>query len=269
MRINKFVALCTDLSRRTADGVVASGRITINGLTATAGSQVKPIDTICLDGVKLTPRMQHTTIMLNKPVGYVCSRKGQGSKTIFELLPEAYQHLQPVGRLDKDSSGLLILTDNGDLANDLTHPSHGKVKIYEVTLDKPLQPLHQQMISDIGITLEDGVSQFSITKIEIRYKKYEIRKEDVPRSGNQEIRQQPGSSPTLTPYSLLLNSCMYEVRMTEGRNRQIRRTFAALGYTVTRLHRTQLGSYHLDSLASGTTALVSLPNSLLRNSNTK
>ena len=269
MRINKFVALCTDLSRRTADGAVASGRISINGLTASAGSQVKPTDTVCLDGVKLTPRMQHTTIVLNKPVGYVCSRKGQGSKTIFELLPEAYQHLQPVGRLDKDSSGLLLLTDDGYLANELTHPSRGKVKVYEVTLDKPLQPLHQQMISDIGITLEDGLSQFLVTRRETRDKKYETRKEDVPRSSNQEIRQQPGSSPALTPYSLPLNSCMYEVRMTEGRNRQIRRTFAALGYTVTRLHRTQLGSYHLDSLASGTTALVSLPNSLLRNSNTK
>lgn len=251
MRLNKYIASASALSRRAADQVIASGRVTLNGQIAETGSQVKPTDTVRLDGVKLMPRLQHTTIMLNKPVGYVCSRSGQGSKTIFELLPEAYQHLQPVGRLDKDSSGLLLLTDDGDLANQLTHPSHGKVKVYEVTLDKPLQPLHQQMISDYGITLEDGLSRFSVTTMEPRSTRHESRKENISRSDYSKVASSDVSS---THDSVLMthDSHAYEVRMTEGRNRQIRRTFAALGYTVTTLHRTQFGSYTLGDIAIGT-----------------
>ncbi|QQS69949.1 rRNA pseudouridine synthase [Candidatus Saccharibacteria bacterium] len=244
MRLNKYIASASLLSRRAADQAIADRRVTLNGQITEAGSQVKPTDTVCLDGVKLTPCMQHTTIMLNKPVGYVCSRSGQGSKTIFELLPEAYQHLQPVGRLDKDSSGLLLLTDDGDLANQLTHPSRGKVKVYEVTLNKPLQPLHQQMISDYGITLKDGLSRFTVTKLETRDMRYESRKENISRSNYSKV----GSSDVSSTHDSVLmthDSHTYEVRMQEGRNRQIRRTFAALGYTVTTLHRTHFGSYNL------------------------
>ena len=251
MRLNKYIASASPLSRRAADQAIADKRVTLNGQIAETGSQVKQTDTVYLDGVKLTPRLQHTIIMLNKPVGYVCSRSGQGSKTIFELLPEAYQHLQPVGRLDKDSSGLLLLTDDGNLANGLMHPSHDKVQIYEVTLDKPLQPLHQQMISDYGITLEDGLSRFTVTKLETRDMRHESRKENISRSDYSKVASSDVSS---THDSVLMtrDSHAYEVRMTEGRNRQIRRTFAALGYTVTTLHRTQFGSYTLGDIAIGT-----------------
>jgi 23S rRNA pseudouridine2605 synthase len=153
--------------------------------------------------------------MLNKPVGYVCSRNGQGSKTVYDLLPPEYQQLKTVGRLDKDSSGLLLLTNDGQLAQELTHPSQQKRKVYEVTLDKPLQPLHRQMISDHGVSLEDGPS-----KLELE-------------------RQHDG------------DDTKWIVTMHEGRNRQIRRTFAALGYEVIQLHRTKFGNYQLGTLQKG------------------
>ncbi|PID30438.1 ribosomal large subunit pseudouridine synthase B [Candidatus Saccharibacteria bacterium] len=219
MRINKYVAYTSSLSRRAADAAITDGRVTINNRVAQTGSQVQPTDTVCLDGTRLTPAATHTTIILNKPTGYVCSRNGQGSKTVFALLPSKYQHLQPVGRLDKDSSGLLLLTSDGDLANQLTHPRYAKTKVYEITLDKPLQPHHQQLITDRGIMLEDGLSRFTITR--------------------QDSKNMSHRHPT------------YEVRMQEGRNRQIRRSFAALGYTVTTLHRTHFGPYALKDLQIG------------------
>ena len=253
MRINKYIASCTTLSRRGADTAVVNGRVTIDGATATSGSQVKPTDVVCLDGVKLTPRAALTTIMLNKPVGYVCSRAGQGSATIYDLLPPEYHHLKPIGRLDKDSSGLLLLTDDGTLANELTHPSRQKVKIYEITLSKPLQPLHQQMISDFGVTLEDGLSKFAVMSMN----------EPVRSAGASEQRAGGGG---LRPSAAMVapegrrasphqhknvTTHAYQITMHEGRNRQIRRTFAALGYTVTTLHRTHFGPHVLNSLSSG------------------
>ena len=254
MRLNKYLASGTTLSRRAADAAIAAGRVSVDGQNAVQGTEVNEASQVKLDGKVVTPRPEHTTILLNKPAGYVCSRKGQGSRTIFDLLPPEYQHLQPVGRLDKDSSGLLLLTDDGDLANQLTHPRYAKTKIYEVTLDKPLQPLHQQMISDMGVRLEDGVSRFTITKLELRDKSYGIRKKTTPHPGRTSITLHDTA---LTPYSLPVTSHLYEVQMTEGRNRQIRRTFAALGYTVTSLHRTHFGPYSLVDLPTSKAALAS------------
>jgi 23S rRNA pseudouridine2605 synthase len=216
MRINKFIAGSTGLSRRAADKIVEEGRVRINGAPATLSSQVGPADTVSLDGKPLGTAAETQTILINKPAGYVVSREGQGSKTIYDLLPPKMHHLKPIGRLDKASSGLLLLTTDGQLAHQLTHPSFQKVKIYEVQLDQSLQPLHRQMISEIGIQLEDGPSRFSLERLE----------------EGDELR--------------------WRVTMHEGRNRQIRRTFAALGYTVVILHRTQFGNYLLpEKLKSG------------------
>lgn len=212
MRINKFVALATGMSRRTADQAIAEGRVAVNGRPPTAGQQVTDEDQINLDGQTLQ-KPAATTIMMNKPVGYVVSRDGQGSQTIYDLLPEEYQSLKPVGRLDKDSSGLLLLTNEGTLAQELTHPKHRKQKVYELTLDKPLEPLHQQMINDVGIQLDDGPSHLQLEKLD--------------------------------------DARHWRVRMHEGRNRQIRRTFSSIGYEVTKLHRVQLGAYELGHLATG------------------
>jgi 23S rRNA pseudouridine2605 synthase len=215
MRLNKYVAAASSLSRRGADEAIAAGRITVNRLQPTQGQDITEADEVTLDGQAITPATEIVTIMLNKPVGYVVSRDGQGSQTIYELLPPKYQQLNPIGRLDKNTSGLLLLTNDGQLAQELTHPSKQKVKVYQVGLSKHLQPLHRQMISDHGLMLEDGLSKLELER---------------QREGNDKL---------------------WIVRMHEGRNRQIRRTFESLGYYVKTLHRIQFGDYALDDLANG------------------
>lgn len=215
-RVNKYLATNIGLARREADSLVDQGRVTINGQVAILGAHVNDGDHVMLDGKEIPLRTQHTLIAVNKPVGYVCSRKKQGdSPTIYTLLPSKYQTLKLVGRLDRNSSGLILLTSDGDLSHRLTHPSFAKQKIYQVSLDRDLAPLHHQMIVDHGIILDDGVSQFQLQRDH----------------GN--------------------NSRDWLVTMHEGRNRQIRRTFSALGYTVVKLHRTNFGNYALGDIKPG------------------
>ena len=217
MRLNKFIAHATGISRREADELIRTGNVVVNGKAADLGCDVDPNDdTVTVNNQLVKLPTEHTTIMLNKPVGYVCSRNAQarGVKTIYELLPDQYKALKTVGRLDKDSTGLILLTDDGDLAHQLTHPSFAKTKEYIVELDHALAPLHQQMISDFGINLDDGPSQLLLERLNDERTKFNIT-------------------------------------MHEGRNRQIRRTFAALGYQVKSLHRTTFGPYTLGDLASG------------------
>ncbi len=215
VRLNKYLALHTGTSRRQADELITLGKVMINGVPAVIGARVNEDDQIHVDGHLLSSDTDLVYIALHKPVGYVCSRKRQGnSPTIYELLPSQYHSLKPVGRLDRNSSGLILLTNDGDFALRMTHPSYRKIKQYDVTLDQPLEPLHQQMISDFGVDLDDGKSQLLLEK------QSDDRKN-------------------------------WQITMHEGRNRQIRRTFAALGYTVTALHRTHFGNFALHGLASG------------------
>ncbi|HEU4913972.1 MAG TPA: pseudouridine synthase [Candidatus Saccharimonadales bacterium] len=215
MRINRYIALATGMSRRAADQAILGGRVAINGQPARPSDQTNKGAVVTLDGKTVAASTVLQTILLNKPAGYVVSRDGQGSKTIYDLLPATMKHLKPIGRLDKDSSGLLLLTNDGKLAHRLTHPSFHKAKIYEVTLDQALQPLHRQMISDIGVLLDDGPSKLQLERL----------------ADGDDTR--------------------WRVTMHEGRNRQIRRTFACLGYTVTRLHRTYFGEYQIGDIKPG------------------
>jgi len=211
-RLNKYLAFHLGISRREADSAIEHGHVSLNDKKATLGDRYETGDVVLYKKKPVVVRNEHTYLAFHKPAGYVCSRKQQGeSPTIYSLLPKEYHRLKPVGRLDRDSSGLLLLTDDGDFAHHMTHPSFYKTKIYEVALDSPLEPLHQQMISDFGITLEDGPSRLTLERLD-----------DTRRT--------------------------WRVTMHEGRNRQIRRTFAALGYTVTALHRTVFGSYMLSNL---------------------
>lgn len=214
MRLNQFIARSTGMSRRKADQAIIDGRVTINEHTAHIGAQVQPDDSVALDGRTVTAavEIEICTIMLHKPVGYVCSRDGQGSKTIYDLLPENLKLLKPVGRLDKDSSGLLLLTNDGQLAQKLTHPSFTKVKVYEVVLDKELLKTDECVLQK-GVKLKDGLSRLQLMQLNDRLH--------------------------------------WQVSMHEGRNRQIRRTFASRGYIVTDLHRTHFGDYSLGDLPSG------------------
>lgn len=214
-RLNKFVALALGVSRRQADELIEQGKVTVNDQPAKLGQRITTTDIIHYGNKPLTAQA-HQLILLHKPVGYLCSRASQGGvPTIYELLPTNLHHLKPVGRLDKDSSGLILLTNDGGFAHQMTHPSFYKMKRYLVTLDQPLQPLHRQMIDDFGVQLPDGPSRLMLE-----------------RQHDSDDRR-------------------WIVQMSEGRNRQIRRTFAALGYTVTKLHRTDFGNYSLGSIKRG------------------
>lgn len=229
VRLNKLLAELLGISRREADDYISAGRVIVNGAPAELGGRAtRGVDLLEVDGKPLsTEAGNFTYLMLNKPTRYVCSRRQQGdTPTIYELLPEEYRQLKPVGRLDKDSSGLLLLTNDGDFAHRMTHPSFQKNKVYYVTLDTPLQPLHQQMINDHGVQLDDGSSRLGVSSLA-----------DTP-----EASTYPGHT--------------YRVEMSEGRNRQIRRTFSALGYSVEKLHRTQFGDYVLAALGQGKCASV-------------
>ena len=226
LRLNKFIAQRLNMGRRAADDLIATGKVRINGEVPQLGARVQPGDTVTVNGTALSyaaaPAFMY--VVLNKPTGYVCSRRQQGdTPTIYSLLPSKYHHLKPVGRLDKDSSGLLLLTNDGDLAHRMTHPSFGKTKEYEVTLDQPLAPLHHQMVNDYGVALPDGPSKLQLERLH---------------DGDNH---------------------QWRVTMHEGRNRQIRRTFAALGYEVTRLHRTVFGPLTLGNLAPAKLLEISQP----------
>lgn len=216
IRLNKYLAHNTGVSRREADGIIGRGRVTVNGEVAQLGARVRPDTKVALDGKTVVAQDRYYYVALHKPTGYVCSRRAQGdAPTIYTLLPDRFHSLKPVGRLDKDSSGILLLTDDGDLAFRMTHPSFYKQKTYLVSLNTDLAPLHQQMISDFQIKLDDGPSRMSLERMS----------DD--------------------------NRTDWRVVMSEGRNRQIRRTFASLGYAVSRLHRTDFGNYALGDMKSG------------------
>jgi 23S rRNA pseudouridine2605 synthase len=222
VRINRFIATYTDFSRRKADSLVESGQVAVNRKTAHNGMDVSSADVIVIEGKRLVPiRKALSTIMLHKPIGYVCSREGQGAPTVYGLIPKGLHHLKVAGRLDKDSSGLVIMTSDGQLLQKLTHPSNNKQKIYRVTLSRPLKKDDIQKLKS-GINIGDArlskliVKAIDTTTTEANQKTY-----------------------------------LYQVTMNEGRNRQIRRSFEALGFKVSSLHRTKIDKYTLGSLKSG------------------
>lgn len=217
VRLNKYLAENQGLSRRQVDELIQSGRISVNGKPVELGVRIIPmVDIIAIDDKPLkNQETERIYLLFNKPIGYVCSRRAQGDNpTIYSILPAKYQQLKTVGRLDKDSSGLLLLTNDGDFAHQMTHPKFAKIKKYEVRLDRDLAPFHHQMINDHGIELPDGNSRLTLE------------------------RMKEGDSQN------------WLVTMSEGRNRQIRRTFAALGYDIKKLHRTEFGPYLLQGLVT-------------------
>ena len=202
MRLNQYLAAGTDLSRRSADQAISGGRVFVNHKLAALGAQVEAGDTIELDGKAVVLPETYTYLMFHKPAGYVTSRVQQGnSPTIYELLPEDCFALKPVGRLDKGSSGLLLLTNDGELAQKLAHPKHEVKKIYHVVLDKPLTKADFDKIM-IGVQLEDGLAT-------------------VDAMAYEDVKDK-------TQVGLEIHS---------GRNRIVRRIFESLGYDVRGLDR--------------------------------
>lgn len=219
MRLNKFVARGSGLSRRQADSCIEQGRVTVNGSIASVGRDVEPTDTVRLDS-EIVRLPETTTLLLNKPAGYIVSRSQQGmTPTVYSLLPDYAYHLKPVGRLDKDSRGVLLFTNDGELAHRLTHPRFQKEKVYDVVLDQPLTRTDQQR-------LEEGVV------VDSEYTSY--------------LRLSETGEDTA-----------WYVTVYEGRNRQIRRTFAVLGYDVIDLRRTRLGEYTISGVDEGEYTILS------------
>lgn len=223
IRLNKYLALNMGISRREADDLISKGIVKINGKIAELGTRVSDEDDVSIKDKKIASKTPYLYLLLHKPVGYVCSRRQQGDNpTIYELLPRQYHNLKPVGRLDKDTSGIIILTNDGNFAHQMTHPSFYKLKVYEANLNQDLEPLHQQMINDYGVMLEDGPSKLSLERVDENSRKDWL------------------------------------ITMHEGRNRQIRRTFDALGYDVVKLHRKNFGNYSLGDIKPGQYQIVDI-----------
>lgn len=215
-RIQKYIASCGVMSRRAAEKEIAAGNVTVNGVRAEIGQAVSDKDVICFHGERIRPEKRKITVMLNKPSGYVTTMSDEmGRKTVNDLvdLPE---RLYPAGRLDKDSEGLLIMTNDGELANRLTHPKSGKKKIYHVYLRGSVDNNALDMLR--AMKMLDG--------------------EKINPVGVELIKRSPTGS-------------VVKFTLTEGKNRQIRRMCEAAGVTVTQLKRVQIGSLRLGDLKTG------------------
>ena len=202
VRLNRFISQSGVCSRREADEFILAGVVTVNGQVVTElGTKILPTDEVRFNDERLQGE-KHVYIVLNKPKGYVTSLEDpHADKTVMDLLRDACtERVYPVGRLDKNSLGLLLITNDGDVTRQLTHPSYRKKKIYQVTLDKPLTRADMDTLTE-GITLEDG----DIFADEVAY-----ASEDKKNVG---------------------------VEIHSGRNRIVRRMFEHLGYSVQKLDR--------------------------------
>ena len=220
-RIQKVLADQTDLSRRAAEKLIAEGRVRVNGHPVGLGDKMDPnVDKVSIDGksVRIVRKRQYVYIMLHKPRGFLTTRSDEhGRRTVMDLVQGVDAHLRPVGRLDKDSEGLLLMTDDGAFINLLTHPSGGVGKLYRVTVH-PRATEEQVIQMSSGVVLDDGV------------------------------RTQPCVIHVVTDEP---ERTVMEITLYEGRNRQIRRMCAAVGLEVVRLKRSAEGPVKLGMLQPG------------------
>ena len=217
MRLNKFIARSGECSRRQADKYVQGGSVTVNGsLELNPAYQVLGADDIRFDGRRITSSEKTITILLNKPMGYITtSHDPFKRKTVMDLINHK-ERLFPIGRLDKDTTGLLLLTNDGNLANLLTHPKNKIPRIYELEIDKPFESWEKEKVSK---------------KIYIGQKQW----------GKAEILEQKKNKGRTT---VLL-------RLYQGKKREIRRIVYRMKKTLFSLKRTQFGPIHLDNTPIG------------------
>ena len=220
-RIQKVLADQGICSRREAERLIAAGKVKVNGHPVGLGDKMDPdYDKVSIDGknVRIVRKRQYTYIMLHKPRGYLTTRSDdRGRKTVMDLVADVPAMLRPVGRLDKDSEGLLLLTDDGAFINLLTHPSGGVGKLYRVTVN-PRATEEQVVQMASGVVLDDGVrTQPCVIHV---------------------VTDEPGRT-------------VLEITLHEGRNRQIRRMCSAVGLQVVRLKRSAEGPVKLGMLQPG------------------
>lgn len=216
MRINKFLAAAGVASRRACDKIIGEGRVTVNGKKAAAGMEVNDGDEVFFDGNRVVPQKNEYYI-LNKPKGYICSvSDDRGRKTVLDLMPRNVGRIYPVGRLDYDSEGLLILTTDGELAQKLTKPSSEVPKTYLVKVEGTLKEADLNPIRS-GIEIDGYMTKKCKAHIVETNKAY----------------------------------TKVHITLTEGKNREIRKMFAAIGKEVQLLKRIKIGDLNLSGLDRG------------------
>lgn len=217
MRLNKYIASSGLCSRRKADELIESGVVSVNGKKITElGFIVGPKDKVFVNKQPIHP-LKHEYYRFYKPAGYITTSDDEKDrKTIYDLLPETMYKLKPVGRLDKDSTGLLILTNDGELINDLTHPSVKVPKVYLVSVEAVVHP-HQLEQMAAGIELEPGKKAYADISVLEADKKHTFM----------------------------------QITLYQGMNRQIRRMFEYFGFEVKTLKRVQHATINLDGLKRG------------------
>ena len=216
-RLQKVIARSGLTSRRGADALIVAGRVSVDGRIASPGQRVDPATAdVLVDGIRLPVDPQLVHYLLHKPLGVISTtRDPHGRPTVLDLVPP-HPRVYPVGRLDADTTGLLLLTNDGDFANLVTHPRFGVTKIYEVLVEGAPTNRHLALIRR-GVHLEDGPARaISVRKIG---------------SGGHRAH--------------------LEMTMGEGRNREVRRLCAAAGFPVVRLHRTSIGPLRDRTLRPG------------------
>lgn len=220
-RIQKVMAEQGLCSRRAAEQIILEGRVKVNGHPVKLGDKMDVNrDTIMIDGqrVRFQRKQDLYYLMLNKPRGFVTTTSDEhGRKTVMDLLADFPVRVFPVGRLDKDSEGMLLMTNDGDFANLMTHPSHGVSKLYRVTV-RPRAEESQVIALSEGVRLDDGtLTQPAVIKV---------------------VVDEPGRT-------------VLEMTIKEGKNRQIRRMCEAVGLEVIRLRRSAMGAVKLGMLQPG------------------
>lgn len=220
MRLQRYLAMCGVASRRACEGIIADGRVSVNGRISRAmGQEVdENNDVVLLDGKPVRPESRMRYILLNKPQGVVCTLSDpEGRTNVRELIPDIEERIYPVGRLDYDTEGLLLLTNDGALMQKMTHPTHGVEKVYVAEVAGGLTEAHCRKIA-AGIDLDDGYHT-APCKVQI-------------------IARENGRA-------------MARVTITEGHNRIVRRMFAAVGCQVAHLKREKMGPLMLGHLKPG------------------
>ena len=219
IRLQKFIADAGLMSRRAAEAEIERGNVSVNGHVAEIGAKVDPAaDHVTLRGKKIAfAKREHTYIMMNKPRGYLCSTSDdRGRKCVTDLLEGVDSRVYPVGRLDMISEGMLLLTDDGELKNRLTHPRHTIPKLYRVKVG--------------GQVSEE---QYEILTSALEIDGYKIKPVDVVITSEDE------------------SGTVMKMTLFEGRNRQIRKMCEQAGLTVKRLSRVSIGNLKLDGLPVG------------------
>lgn len=221
MRINKYIASCGVASRRKAEELIISGRVTINGelITELSTTVDETKDIVEVDGVPINQEEKKVYILLNKPEGYITTVKDQFDRpSVLDILKEVDERVYPVGRLDYETSGLLILTNDGDLTYKLTHPKHEVEKTYLAMVNGIISPEEKRRFEN-GLQIED----YTTAKAKLKIVKADEEK----------------------------NYSVCKITIHEGRNRQVRKMCKAIGHPVRNLRRIQMGRINIRGLEVG------------------